>query len=249
MKSTTQSLCHLALVATLVGACAAPAPTAPSRIRAQAESQDNAAGQDVDAAGKQAPAKPTQPKPTPPKPSQPPVATRPSPKPTHPPVPTHPAPQPEPTAYPGDPYPGGYYPGPGQGRYYPAPGQGGYYPGPGYYPAPGYDPYPNDGARSAAKITRVWTDGISADRFTVHWTTTAPTLGIVEWGTDNLVNRSAWQSPADTYHSYTLTGLTPATEYHYRVTTRAANGTAVRSPEMRETTSGEAATPKENIDP
>ncbi|MBC7544791.1 MAG: fibronectin type III domain-containing protein [Candidatus Sericytochromatia bacterium] len=225
MKAATQPLCRLALVATLLGACAPLTPTAPT---AGFGTRSEDAGVDADAnrnGQPKPPATPSRPV-QPPKPRPTPRATKPAPKPR----PSAGMPtRPNPTPYPGGNYPGGNYPG---GNY---PGRHLPYPGGGYYPAPDYDRYP-DHLQAQTKITRVWTEAVGTGGFTINWTTTAPTTGIVEWGTDRFESRSGWLTPADTYHTYTVTGLAPGTEYRYRVTARTTDGTAVRSPEMRETT-------------
>jgi hypothetical protein len=103
-----------------------------------------------------------------------------------------------------------------------------------YYPGNPERDYPDYERRQAkVRITRVWTDDVSADQVTVHWTTDRPTIGTVEWGTDDFTERTDWPSAADTYHTVVLSDLEPGTEYRYRVLVRAPGGAAIWSPEMR----------------
>ena len=213
MTIATRPICRLALVAVLLGACSAPSPIAPSvTLRTQAAPS----GETVEPARKDSPKGPSHPGKTGPSPA--PVAAR-------------PAPQPKPSA--GQPRRSKPTPTPG-GTPYPDNGR---YPYPDYrhYPNPDYGQYP-DGTQGEARITRVWTEAVGSDRFTVNWTTAMPTTGMVQWGTDGYRERSDWQFPADSVHSYTVTDLEPGTGYRFRVLSRYNGGGTVMSPEMRVTT-------------
>jgi hypothetical protein len=101
-----------------------------------------------------------------------------------------------------------------------------------------YPPEYNDGGQwqrrqAEARITRVWTDAVESDHLTIHWTTDRPTIGMVEWGTTDFVDRSEWQMTPDTYHSVVVEALEPDTEYRFRVMARVTGGAGAWSPEMR----------------
>ena len=70
--------------------------------------------------------------------------------------------------------------------------------------------------------------GSGGNTATITWTTDEPANSQVEYGTDsNSLTLTASDATLVTSHSITLTGLTPATTYYYRVTsTDAANNSA-----------------------
>lgn len=72
-------------------------------------------------------------------------------------------------------------------------------------------------------------DGTSA---TVTWTTNEPATSVVDHGTDPGALTSQASDPAlVTSHAVALTGLSPATTYHFRVTSADAAANAATSPE------------------
>lgn len=124
-------------------------------------------------------------------------------------------PKPTPTAYPNPSYP--------DRRYDPNPR----YRNPDY----GYLP-PEHRYQDDVRVTRTWTDDVSADSLTVYWTTNVAARGMVAWRKDGERQYSPWQYPADVFHSYTIRDLEPDTTYWYRVVVRTDAGATVSSPEM-----------------
>jgi len=74
--------------------------------------------------------------------------------------------------------------------------------------------------------------GTTSSVATIAWTTTAPGAGQVRYGLTAVYDAtSGLDSTPDREHRHVLTGLTPATLYHYRVETIDATGTRVLSPD------------------
>lgn len=70
---------------------------------------------------------------------------------------------------------------------------------------------------------------VAHDRATLVWTTDVPATTQVEYGPTEDLGRTATVAGLVTHHTLTLTGLTPATVYHYRVVAANALGEGPRS--------------------
>jgi hypothetical protein len=77
---------------------------------------------------------------------------------------------------------------------------------------------------SGIAISNVTTTG-----FTVSWTTDAATTGIVEYGTGTGYDSQTAATSSGTTHQRSITGLTAATTYHFRVQATNAGGVALSS--------------------
>jgi hypothetical protein len=78
--------------------------------------------------------------------------------------------------------------------------------------------------------------GVSVERFVdsavVSWSTDKPTTGSVVWGTSSMYGSGpVVSSTAATSHSVTLSGLDPATVYHYQITATGTSGNSVVTPD------------------
>ena len=92
-------------------------------------------------------------------------------------------------------------------------------------------PPPQIGGVSAANVT--------SSAATITWTTDVPANSQVEYGTTpSYGTQSAVDPTLTTVHQVGLTGLTPATLYHYRVRSRDGNGTLAVSNDLTFTTTG-----------
>lgn len=60
---------------------------------------------------------------------------------------------------------------------------------------------------------------VTADTAIVYWDTDVPEIGEVQFGKDGKLQRTTRDEEPATYHHLTLTGLSPDTEYSYRVLT------------------------------
>ena len=79
-------------------------------------------------------------------------------------------------------------------------------------------------------ISAVNATDVMADRATITWTTDEPADSLVEFGLDTTYGNGPPLDQADvTAHSVALTGLTPGTTYHYRVSSRDAAGNLTTS--------------------
>jgi hypothetical protein len=84
--------------------------------------------------------------------------------------------------------------------------------------------------------------GVSVERFedsaVVSWSTGTPTTGSVAWGTSSAYGSGpVVSSTPATSHSVTLSGLDPATVYHYQVTATDTSGNSTATPDATFTTS------------
>ncbi len=82
---------------------------------------------------------------------------------------------------------------------------------------------------------------MSVERFVdsavVSWSTDKPTTGSVAWGTSSAYGSGpVLSSTAATSHSVTLSGLDPATVYHYQITATDTSGNTVVTPDATFTT-------------
>lgn len=64
---------------------------------------------------------------------------------------------------------------------------------------------------------------VTANTATITWDTNEPGIGQIEWGTSEIYTSSAEKKTATTNHRFTLTNLSPATTYHYRIKTSTAS--------------------------
>jgi hypothetical protein len=94
---------------------------------------------------------------------------------------------------------------------------------------PSPSPSPTD--TTAPTITGVTASGITASAATVSWSTNEPSNTQVEYGlSTSYGNQTSLNSVLLTSHSQTLSGLTAATTYQYRVKSRDAAGNLATSP-------------------
>ena len=87
---------------------------------------------------------------------------------------------------------------------------------------------------------------------TITWTTALSADSVIEYGTTSGSYPQSVTGASGTSHSVTLTGLSPATGYYYRVrsktgATDATSGAIFVSPERSFATSGTAATPRVGV--
>ena len=75
---------------------------------------------------------------------------------------------------------------------------------------------------------------VTASSATITWTTNVAASSWVDYGATNVYDRSAANETLVTAHSILLTGLSPATTYHYKITSRA--GAAVSTGDLTFTT-------------
>ncbi len=96
------------------------------------------------------------------------------------------------------------------------------------------------------QISGVLVTGITQTAATVSWTTNEPSSTQVEYGASTAYGALAPASPNTTpitSHSQGLTGLTPATLYHYRVRSRDSAGNEAISPDFTFTTAADTTAP------
>ena len=87
-------------------------------------------------------------------------------------------------------------------------------------------------------ITGVSSSAVTHNSATISWNTNEPADSQVEYGTDQTYGHSTALDPAlVTAHSQGLSGLTPGTQYHYRVKSRDATGNLTFSVDFTFTTS------------
>ncbi|MEM3738881.1 MAG: fibronectin type III domain-containing protein [Thermoplasmata archaeon] len=92
-------------------------------------------------------------------------------------------------------------------------------------------------------ISNVAVSNITQDSATVTWTTDEPSTSVVEYGLDTNYGESADGPDGVTFHTVVLTGLTPATTYHFRVSSKDAVGNTAESDDYTFTTSQADTTP------
>ena len=92
-------------------------------------------------------------------------------------------------------------------------------------------------------ISNVMVTGISANSAIIAWTTSVPADKQVEYGaTAAYGNQTAVASDGSTSHVQMLTGLSPQTQYHYRVKSRDGNGLTALSDDYSFATASDSAT-------
>jgi hypothetical protein len=106
--------------------------------------------------------------------------------------------------------------------------------------APKTDDHPLRCVRGGNQIWQI--DGISATGIVtngaaIQWITRQPTTGLVEFGETTAYGSSVTDANMTTQHSITLSGLTPATTYHFRITATTAQGVVSSSADQTFTTS------------
>ena len=83
---------------------------------------------------------------------------------------------------------------------------------------------PSSSAWGAATITHGPRLGlVTSTEATIYWDTDQSEIGQVDWGTSTSYGFSKSESGATKAHRLTITGLSPATTYHYRVVTGSAS--------------------------
>ncbi|TDE94057.1 hypothetical protein EXU48_11415 [Occultella glacieicola] len=103
---------------------------------------------------------------------------------------------------------------------------------------PGPDPDPDP--EPEPDVTAPAVSGVSAtptaSSAVVSWTTNEAATGAVAFGTTTSYGSTASSSGSGTSHAATLTGLAPATTYHYRITATDTSGNAGSSADLTFTT-------------
>lgn len=93
-------------------------------------------------------------------------------------------------------------------------------------------------------ISNVSVQGVTATNATIVWQTDIPSDSAVEYGpTDAYGLATPTESTLVTTHTVSLTGLTPSTQYHFRVVSSPNGGCASYSPDATFTTAGGASVP------
>ncbi|MCX8173466.1 MAG: fibronectin type III domain-containing protein [Thermoplasmata archaeon] len=92
-------------------------------------------------------------------------------------------------------------------------------------------------------ISNVEVKNITQDSATVTWITDEPSTSVVEYGTDTSYGESADGPDGVTFHTVVLTGLTPSTTYHFRVSSKDASGNTAESDDYTFTTTQADTTP------
>lgn len=82
---------------------------------------------------------------------------------------------------------------------------------------------------TAPVITNVQATNITNNSATITWTTNQPASSRVDYGLTTSYGTYVTNASMVTSHSMTLTGLTPTTLYHFKVTSTNAGGTSVSS--------------------
>jgi phosphatidylserine/phosphatidylglycerophosphate/cardiolipin synthase-like enzyme len=90
-------------------------------------------------------------------------------------------------------------------------------------------------------------DGIQPTQVTLHWTTDVPSSSIVAYGLNPPLGDSIEVATPVTDHAVTVTGLQPATVYHYEVGAQDANGVNFSSTHVFSTASPPASTGAVNV--
>jgi len=75
---------------------------------------------------------------------------------------------------------------------------------------------------SSISFTQITLSNVGNSTVTINWTTSKATTGAIQYGSSNL-SESVHDSQLAAGHATVLSGLTPSTVYHYRVTATAAN--------------------------
>ena len=78
-------------------------------------------------------------------------------------------------------------------------------------------------------ISDIMVSDINTDSATITWTTDQQSDSLVEYGTTTSYDNSSSDASITTNHSITLTGLTPATEYHFKITSASNYGVSSSS--------------------
>jgi phosphodiesterase/alkaline phosphatase D-like protein len=89
---------------------------------------------------------------------------------------------------------------------------------------------------TAPAVTLATASGITTTSATITWTTDQPADSLVDLGTTTDYGTTASDATPVLSHTQTLSGLTPSTTYHYRVTSKNAQGTAGSSADLTFTT-------------
>jgi len=76
-------------------------------------------------------------------------------------------------------------------------------------------------------ISSVQASSVTGTSAVISWTTNVSTDSKVNYGTSEVYGSTKTHSSSVTSHTITLTGLSPATTYHYQVQSTGSNGTAV----------------------
>lgn len=92
------------------------------------------------------------------------------------------------------------------------------------------------GGNQAWSISGLAVSGIVADGAVIQWNTTQPATGEVQYGETSAYGGVKTDSNLTTQHTITLSGLNPATTYHYKVTSTNAQGVVVHSDDQTFTT-------------
>ena len=97
-------------------------------------------------------------------------------------------------------------------------------------------------------ISNITVSGITANTATIAWTTDRPATSQVNYGRTTSYGKYTMEDSAlVTDHSVTLTGLTPAAGYHYRVITREGSGFETISADAVFTTQSDVQPINENV--
>ncbi|NUN70748.1 MAG: T9SS type A sorting domain-containing protein [Bacteroidetes bacterium] len=83
---------------------------------------------------------------------------------------------------------------------------------------------------------------ITPTSLTISWVTDAPGTSIVKYGPTTAYGQEATDGTPKTQHAVTLTGLTPATVYHFQIGSANANGTTLSSDNIAITASQSSGT-------
>lgn len=105
-----------------------------------------------------------------------------------------------------------------------------------YYYAGGIEPFITEPDTTEPAISNVSAVNIGTGSATITWTTDEPADSQVEVGLDPGYDSSLADAALVTGHSLTLTGLSPATTYHYRVASTDEAGNTSQSADLTFTT-------------
>lgn len=92
------------------------------------------------------------------------------------------------------------------------------------------------GGNQAWQISGLAASEIVADGAVIRWVTDQPATGEVQYGETSTYGTTKTDSNQTTQHAITLSGLKPATTYHYRVISTNAQGVEVRTDDQTFTT-------------
>jgi parallel beta-helix repeat protein len=93
------------------------------------------------------------------------------------------------------------------------------------------------------QLSAINATNVLSNKATIAWTTDELADSQVDFGTSGYTNSSPLDATFTTNHAVTLTGLSPATLYHYRVKSRDASGNPATSDDFTFTTAGADTTP------